>query len=201
MSSEILATLPPVDADGMIEVTTTSLEMLAPPSGLHTPPPMPNPGLPLALMRLSRPTLDYYRFLFEAVGKPWLWTSRRLMPDRELAAILGNPQVEITVLHVGGEPAGFYELERQEAGTVELKFFGLRPAYIGLKLGGWLLDMAIRAAWTNGGNEAGDTRRLWVHTCTLDHPRALATYQRAGFQVFQQETGREPDPRPVWGLA
>lgn len=196
MIFKILATLPPVAADGTIEVTTTSLEMRAPPSGLGSAPAMPNPGLPLALMRLSRPTIGYYRFLFEAVGKPWLWTSRRVMPDEELAAILSNPQVEITVLHVGGEPAGFYELERQEAGAVELKFFGLRPAFIGLKLGGWLLDMAIRAAWTEGR----DTRRLWVHTCTLDHPRALATYQRAGFQAFQQETAREPDPRPVWGL-
>lgn len=77
------------------------------------------------------------------------------------------------------------------AGAIELAYFGLIPAFIGQRLGPYLLDVAIRAAW------AREPSRVWLHTCTLDHPRALATYDRAGFRVFERKIEIGDDPRAL----
>jgi len=93
------------------------------------------------------------------------------------------------VLHVGGVPAGYYELERGAAGDTELAYFGLVPEFIGRGLGFWFLQAAVDNAWL------GATRRLWVHTSTYDHPRALGFYQRAGFRVYERREVTFDDPR------
>ena len=95
------------------------------------------------------------------------------------------------VLYAGGEPAGYAELDRRSAPDIELAYFGLLPEFIGRTLGPWLLHWAIDAAW------AREPQRLWVHTCSLDHPRAIALYQRAGFVPYKQERKLIPDPRPL----
>jgi GNAT superfamily N-acetyltransferase len=143
----------------------------------------------LALIRAERPTLSYYRYLYDTVGGPWLWYERRIMDDERLGAIIGNPKVQVTVLYVGGVPAGFYELDLRVVGSVELAYFGLMPDFIGRRLGPFLLDRAVAAAW------AEQPRRVWVHTCTLDHPKALQIYQRAGFVPFRRDHIRIRDPR------
>lgn len=169
-----------------IDVRITHLEMLAPPSA--PVPPQPILPQPLVLMAARNPTLAFYRFLYGSVGDPWLWYERRLMPDTELTAILTDPAVEVTVAYVGGVPAGYFELDARQPGEVELAYFGLIPAFIGLKLGPYLLDCAVRKAWAKG------PKRVWVHTCSLDHPKALALYQRAGFVRFAEESHRIPNP-------
>ena len=72
---------------------------------------------------------------------------------------------------------------------MELSYFGLLPAFIGRGFGGRLLRFAVGRAWTL------ETRRLWVHTCDLDHPAALGLYRRAGFTPFRTDTVTLPDPR------
>ena len=174
--------------DGMLDVEITHLEMRAP----MERPRLPTPAGPrLALIRAERPTLSFYRFLYDAVGGPWLWFERRIMDDEKLAAILSDPKVQVTVLHVGGVPAGYYELDARIPGSVELAYFGLMPEFIGRRLGPFLLDRAVAAAWTQ------KPERVWVHTCTLDHPKALALYQRAGFVPFRRERIRIRDPRGI----
>ena len=168
--------------------TVTSLEMLSRP----TRPPAPTPAMRLALMRLDPPTVSFYRHLFNTVGGPWNWYSRRFMTDDELSAIILHPKVEITVAYVGGVPAGYFELDRKVDGECELSFFGLVPDFIGRGLGRWLLEKAIDAAWS-----APDVKRVWVHTCNLDHPRALGNYQKAGFVPFKQFEEPMRDPRLV----
>jgi GNAT superfamily N-acetyltransferase len=94
-----------------------------------------------------------------------------------------------------GTPAGYFELERQAKGTVEIAYFGLLPGFIGKGLGAYLLTFATRSAWDMGA------ARVWVHTCDLDHPRALANYQARGFRIFHVESKVEqlPDsPLEVW---
>lgn len=169
-----------------IEVSITHLEMLTPPAA----PALPQPHLPqpLVLMTARNPNLRFYRFLYSSVGDPWLWYERRRMPDDQLAAILGDPAVEVTVAYVGGVPAGYFELDSRKAGEVELAYFGLVPEFIGLKLGPYVLDCAVRKAWAKG------PKRVWVHTCSLDHPKALGLYQRAGFAPFAHESHRIPNP-------
>jgi GNAT superfamily N-acetyltransferase len=111
------------------------------------------------------------------------------MDDDALAALIGDPAVDIYVLYQGGEPAGFAELDRRQRGEIELAYLGLRPDFIGHGLGLYLLSWAVDAAWSH------EPDRLWVHTCNLDHPRALGLYQRVGFQVFHQERTKIDDPR------
>lgn len=174
----------PVPAE--IDVSITHLEMLSPPQGA----PLVCPALqhPLTLMVAHKPNLRFYRFLYGSVGDPWLWYERHQMEDARLTAILNDPSVVVTVAYVGGVPAGYFELDGRKGDEVELAYFGLVPEFIGLKLGPYLLDHAIRKAWERG------PKRVWVHTCSLDHPKALSLYQRAGFMPFAHESHRIPNP-------
>ncbi len=169
------------DAGGtVVETIITYLEMTAPPD---RPPPVVRPGI--EVRRATAPTLSFYRYLYDTIGADWLWTQRRRMPAEALIAVLRDPAVEINVLWVAGVPAGYAELDWRHAPEVELAYFGLIPEYIGQGLGGFLLDWAIARAWRTG------PRRLWVHTCDLDHPNALAVYQKAGFRAYDRQIGRE----------
>jgi GNAT superfamily N-acetyltransferase len=172
---------------GQLEIAITHLEMLRRPR-LPAPPP---PALKLAVLRADSVSVPFYRYLYNTVGGPWLWYERRNLSDDELAAIIRDLEVDIYVLYAGGEPAGYAELDRRAMPDIELVFFGLMPHFIGRKLGPWLLHWVVDAAWTR------EPRRLWLHTCSLDHPRAIAHYQRAGFVPYKQERKLIPDPRPL----
>lgn len=174
---------------GKLRITITFLEMTARPT-------RPTPAAPcdrLCLLRADKPTLSFYRYLYNTVGEPWLWADRRRMDDGLLASIIHNPSTEIYVLYVGGVPAGFAELDRRREPLVDLSYLGLMPEFIGARLGSYLLRCAVDAAW------AGGAHRITVNTCSLDHPKALATYQKVGFVPYRQETRIVPDPR-VEGL-
>lgn len=178
-----------VGDDGKIDVTVTYLRMHSRPA--HPPRPMPHLGKPLALVRCQDITVSFYRYLYNSVGDPWLWYERRRMSDDALRAAVTDPAVSIDVLWVGGVPAGYFELDRRDAGTVQLAYFGLIPEFIGYGLGRYLLDAAIDAAWQDG------PASIWVHTCDLDHPHALPLYQRAGFEPEKREIERIDDPRGI----
>lgn len=175
---------------GRMRTTVTYLEMTAQPARRQRPVPLER----LALMRAENCTFSFYRYLYDNVGQEWLWWFRRAMPEADLKAILSDPLVEIYVAYVAGVPAGFVELDRRQAGHCELAYLGLLPEFIGRGIGGWLLDWAVEAAWNGPGIE-----KIGVNTCTLDHPRALLTYQKAGFHPVRQQEKEEDDPR-VTGL-
>lgn len=161
----------------MPRLTTTYLEMLAPPDDAAAP----LPGR-LRVLRAHRPTVAFYRFLYRQVGGPWQWTDRERMDDDALLAILAHPDVHVHVLYDDGTPAGYCELDYRQPGQAEIVYFGLMPHAIGQGFGRAFLGWTIREAWRHG------IRRLWVHTCSRDHPRALGTYQQAGFAVYREET-------------
>jgi GNAT superfamily N-acetyltransferase len=159
----------------------THLEMAQPPARRVQMPSGPR----LALMRASRMTLSFYRFLYEQVGKPHHWMLRRKMDDDVLVGVIHAPTTEIQVLYVDGSPAGFFELDlSRQPGEVEIVYFGLIPEFQGRGLGKFFLSEAIFAAW------AHMPQRIVIHTNTLDSPRALQLYQRAGFSpfAFSEET-------------
>jgi GNAT superfamily N-acetyltransferase len=136
------------------------------------------------------PTPDAYRALFRLIGAPWLWFSRLVMDDPILDAIIGDSDVELfTVIDPEGEDAGMLELDFREPGQCELAFVGLVPALSGKGHGRWLLSEAVRRAWREG------VTRVHVHTCSLDHPAALAAYRGAGFAPYKRAVERFPDPR------
>lgn len=101
--------------------------------------------------------------------------------DDELAQHLAAPNVGIWELLVGDESAGYFELYRHDGGSVEIDYFGLIPKFIGRGLGGMMLTRAVEEAWAMGA------RRVWLHTCTLDSPRALPGYKARGFREFKTE--------------
>jgi GNAT superfamily N-acetyltransferase len=170
--------------DGELAAVVTYLEMHAPPRELVVP------ASPLSLQRLREPSPADYRTLFRMVGAPWLWFSRLVMDDARLAAIVTHPDVEIyAVVDEAGLRRGMLELDLREDGGCELAFVGLVPDLSGQGHGRWLLAEALRLAWRDG------IRRVFVHTCSLDHPAALAAYRRAGFVPYKRAVETFPDPR------
>lgn len=143
----------------------------------------------IALLRAKAPTASFYRYLYNTVGEAWFWYQRREMTDDDLIAIIHDPLVEIYVLYADGVPAGYAELDGREEPDIELAYLGLVPEFIGRGLGAYLLGWVIDEAWRKS------PERLWVHTCNLDHPRAVRSYQRAGFVPYRQESGLIDDPR------
>ncbi|WP_306249546.1 GNAT family N-acetyltransferase [Parvularcula sp. IMCC14364] len=165
------------------DVTITYLEQ-------NTRPQFPLPFRPAgktALIRSETPPLHYYRYLYDQVGGPFHWVSRRYMPDEDLAEIIHNPDVYIYVLYYNGSPCGMAEVDTRKdchpPGTVEIKFFGLMPDFIGKRLGRWFLHNVVDLAWSL------DPERVVLETCTADHPAALPLYQKLGFSVYDQGKG------------
>jgi GNAT superfamily N-acetyltransferase len=179
-----------VGENGTVDDLVTYLEMTARPPRRHRP----APSGKLALMRIERCTAGFYRYLYDAVGRPCLWYERRLWSDELLLAKINDPHTEIFTLYVGGVPAGYYELDRSDALDVELAYFGLLPDFIGRGYGAYLLQAALDGVWRT------NPRRLWVHTCTFDHPRAIGVYQRAGFVVYRRAAVSFVDPRLTGAL-
>lgn len=122
-----------------------------------------------------------YRRLYKEVGEQWFWHDRLEWSDEDLAEHLASPMVGVWELMVGDESAGYFELQRQDDGSVEIAYFGLTPKFIGRGLGGMLLTRAVREAFVMGAN------RVWLHTCTLDSERALPSYKARGFREFKTE--------------
>jgi len=160
-----------------VETIVTFLEMKAEPA-LHFPPPA---NLRIMLMRAEKPSIGFYRFLYDAVGNAYTWIDRKKLSDEALTEAIHASGVEIWVLYVSGCPAGYFEVDARTKETVELKYFGLIPAYHGMGLGKWFMAEAIRACW------AHKPERVIVDTCTLDGPAALPLYQRMGFVPYARE--------------
>ena len=139
------------------------------------------PGL--VVERVATPTAELYRSCYRTVGEAYHWRDRWDWSDAEIQAHLSQPEISIHVAARHGRFLGWYELRRvTENNSVEIAYFGLAPAAIGLGLGKHLLSCAVRDAWQLGPS------RVWVHTCTLDHPHALPNYKARGFAVYRTET-------------
>lgn len=175
---------------GKLRQVVTYLEMCAPPTPPPAPPTLPPSAGECALGSPVRLSPGEYRALYRRVGERWLWWERLTLNDAALAAILDDPLVEIRLFRVGGEVAGYSEIDRRaNAAAVDLAFLGLAPEFTGRGLGRLLLEATLRAAWRD------DARRVWLHTCDHDHPRALELYQSAGFTVVRREQALIDDPR------
>ncbi|MCB9454469.1 MAG: GNAT family N-acetyltransferase [Anaerolineaceae bacterium] len=163
-------------------LVTTYLEMTAPaqfrPAFSNAP--------EVHVYRAKMPDVTLYRALYHGVGEAWRWRDRLLLSDSELAAALAEPGREVHVLYVDSAPAGYVELVLADK-AVEIAYFGLFPAYLGRGLGKHLLSCGIERAWAMGGE------RIWLHTCNLDAPHALANYLKRGFQVCRVEKKPMPE--------
>lgn len=172
--------LPP----GKIANVVTYLEMVAPPS------PRPEPDRPdLVFRRIPKPEVGWYKATIRAIGQEWLWFSPLVMPEAALAAILRDPLREVYVLLRDGETVGIAELDRQGGDEAEISFFGVVASEIGTGAARFLMNRALEEAFRHG------TRRVWLHTCTFDHPAAVPFYVKSGFKPFKLAIEVSDDPR------
>jgi GNAT superfamily N-acetyltransferase len=152
----------------------------------------------LNVLRAEIPCPELNRFFYVAVGADWWWHDRLDWGRERWLGWLDRPELETWIGYLQGTPVGYFELESQPGGQVQIAYFGLLPSFIGRGLGAELLAAAAERAW-----QLAETR-VWVHTCTLDHPRALPNYQARGFRICDIEDKLEqlPDTKPrLWPRA
>jgi GNAT superfamily N-acetyltransferase len=159
-----------------IDVTRTYLEMTSP-GDLRGSADPPNG---VRIERVETCPVDLFRFLYAEVGKQFYWRDRLVWSDSQIEEYLKGP-VWTWILYERGAPGGYFELKRHEDGSVEIAYFGLMPHTIGRGLGALLLTKAVEEAWKLSPT------RVWLHTCTLDHPTALPNYVKRGFRPFRTE--------------
>jgi GNAT superfamily N-acetyltransferase len=160
-----------------VDVTRTHLELRSP-EALRR---VAAPAVPVTLRRLHPIRAAEYRELYTLVGERWLWRDRLVWTDDELDTYLSSPNVHIWALSRGGTAAGYFELQQHGSDAVEVMYFGLAPAFMGQRLGGWLLTRAVEEAFALG------PRRVVLNTCTLDAPQALPNYLARGFSIVREE--------------
>lgn len=158
-------------------MTTYYLEMTSP----ATLKPKANPvGIDIVEAEIKEFRFNCY--LYHLIGKNWSWTDRQSLPDADWEAYAESDNLRTWVAYCRGSIAGYYELQRQEGDNVEIAHLGLAPRFLGRHLGGYLLTHALKSAWL-----WGNTKRIWLHTCTLDHKFALPNYQARGMTIYKTE--------------
>jgi GNAT superfamily N-acetyltransferase len=171
-----LIELPP----DQLGTVVTYLEML------EKPRLRPVPGSPLQMVRWRDVDPVKYRLLFRRVGAPWLWYSRLLMDDPTL---LANVAEVHAVVDRSGIEVGMIELDFRQEGECLIRFLGLIPELAGKGHGKWLFAQMLALAWRRG------VARVHVNTCSLDHPAALPSYLKAGFEAYKRAFESFADPR------
>lgn len=173
---------------GNLACIVTALEMCEPPAGLRRL--TPEGDVPVQLVRWKDCAPEKYRALYKRVGGPWLWWSRLVKNDEELAEILNDSRVQLYALVDRARvEVGILELDFRVEGECEIVFFGLIPGATGKGLGKWLMRKALQMAWAPG------VSRVWLHSCTTDDPRAVPFYMARGFVPFARYVEVYRDPR------
>lgn len=173
---------------GDLACIVTALEMREPPAGLRRL--TPEGDVAVQLVRWKDCAPEKYRALYKRVGGPWLWWSRLVKNDGELAGILNDTRVQLyAVVDRARVEVGILELDFRVEDQCEIVFFGLIPGATGKGLGKWLMRKALQMAWAPG------VSRVWLHSCTTDDPRAVPFYMRQGFVPFARYVEVYRDPR------
>ena len=130
----------------------------------------------------EKPTPDLCKFFYKEVGKDFFWRDRLKWSDQDWLDYINNDFFKLYILKYNNKLAGYYELLYDpRALSMEIVYFGIFKEFYGKGIGGYLLTDAI----LNSFNQKVD--KVWVHTCTLDHPNALKNYLARGMKVFKTE--------------
>ncbi len=100
---------------------------------------------------------------------------------RGIGRIIQSPLLVVYALAHEGRDEGLLEMDFREPGQCEIVSFGLTEKLVGTGAGRWLMNRALEIAWSR------PVDRVWLHTCSFDHPSALAFYQRSGFRPFRRQ--------------
>lgn len=178
----------PAAVDGVVDLPPGKIAAIATYLERRSPPAGGDADLPGQLERVTT-DIARYRELYGRIGEPWLWFTRALLTDDALARIISHPAVEAMVFVQDGVDMALIELDFRREGECELVFFGLAPEACGKGLGTLLLREAVQRAF------ARPIERVWLHTCTLDHPAAVPFYMKGGFKPYRRAIEIADDPR------
>jgi GNAT superfamily N-acetyltransferase len=141
----------------------------------------------LELQESQIKSFEINKFFYSYVGNAWDWNEKLQWSDEQWQSYSEREELVLWIATYKGTPAGYFELEKQDNGNVQLVYFGLAPKFTGKGLGGFFLSKAIEVAWS-----WSSTKRVWVHTCTEDHPAALKNYKARGFALYKTEEEENP---------
>ena len=161
----------------MTKLSTTYLQMTSA-ADLR---PQQSPDPRFEVREAPVPQWQVNRFLYRLVGEEWAWVDKLQWTDEQWESYVGSEHLRTFIAFFGGSIAGYYELHRDDVQAVEIAYFGLTPRFIGRGFGGALLTDAILRAW------AWNASRVWVHTCTRDHPAALTNYLSRGMHIYDRQ--------------
>ncbi len=134
------------------------------------------------LVKKIKPDFQLNKFFYKQVGKKHRWIDRLSWSDGKWMNYISNKNLETYIISESKELAGFFELlYNPELKETEISYFGLLEEYIGKGIGGYALSVAIKKSFEK------NIKRVWLHTCTLDHPNALKNYIARGMTVFKKE--------------
>lgn len=142
----------------------------------------------LLVLEAQKPSVPFYRFLYDAVGRDFVWIDRLLWTDAQYQEYLSRPTTTVLVLYYRGVPVGYIDLDASAGTATEIVYFGLVPAVHGRGFGKHLLSVGVQRAFDDGA------ARVWLHTCSLDGPHAMANYLAHGFVPYKTTTQDEPVP-------
>ncbi len=127
------------------------------------------------LLRHPLISVEYYMYLYARVGMLWGWTGRYLLSKSQLTEKLREN--EIVILYKRSVPVGFYELEFTGNRFVEIAYFGVEPDLVGGGVGKFMMSDAFQRC------NSLNISKIYLHTCSFDHPNALSFYQSCGFEI------------------
>ena len=134
------------------------------------------------LIKKIKPDFQLNKFFYKQVGKKHRWIDRLSWSDEKWINYISNKNLETYIICESEELVGFFELlNNPELQETEISYFGLLEEYIGKGIGGYALSVAIRKSFEK------NIKRVWLHTCTLDHPNALKNYIARGMTIFKKE--------------
>ena len=176
--------LPP----GKIANVVTFFELTEPPTAA----PIVRPGL--TVRHIRAPATAWYRALYRRIGENWLWFSRADMSNAELTAIILRSTTAVLALEEAGAAIGLAEIDLSGAGNAEIVTFGVVPEATGRGVARVLMGHTLDFAFANGAG------RVWLHTCTFDHPAAVRFYNGCGFRAYKFAIEVSDDPRATGAL-
>ena len=134
------------------------------------------------LVKKINPDFQLNKFFYKQVGKKHRWLDRLNWSDEKWINYISNKNLDTYIISDSENLVGFFELlNNPRLSETEITYFGLLEEYIGRGIGGYALSVAIRKSFEK------DIKRVWLHTCTLDHPNALKNYIARGMTVFKKE--------------
>lgn len=152
------------------------------------------PGLRIEKVEIPCPELN--KFFHTLVGYDYQWGGRSDWGRNKWYDYADRDELETWIAYMRGTPAGYFELEKQPNGDVQIPCIGLLPQFVGKGLGGVLLTRAVERAW-----ELSE-RAVFLRTCSLDHPHALHNYLARGFHVAETKTTPINQPtKSFWEMA